>query len=218
MIKRLALSFSLVAVLGVSAILVAPVNQANAQAPVLKKGDRQGSVWGLQNRLLQLGLYKGKVDGKFGPLTQQAVVNYQKQNGLSVDGTVGQGTLHSLRNHTFTSNQIQLLAQLVYAEAKGESLKGQVAVAAVALNRIDSGKFPNTIEGVIYEPLAFTCVQQGTFYEQPDAQAYKAVYLATQGWDPTNGSLYYFNPAKVSSSWIWSRPQTVQIGHHIFAK
>lgn len=218
MIKRLAISFSLIAALGVGTLFATPANQANAAAPVLQKGDQQGHVWGLQNRLLQLGLYKGKVDGQFGPLTQQAVAKYQKQNGLSVDGSVGQSTWNSLENHTFTSKQIQLLAQLVHAEAKGEPLKGQVAVAAVALNRIDSNKFPNTVEGVIYEPLAFTCVPQGTFYDQPNEEAYRAVYLATRGWDPTGGSLYYFNPAKASSSWIWSRPQTVQIGHHIFAK
>ncbi|HET7579250.1 MAG TPA: cell wall hydrolase, partial [Bacillales bacterium] len=119
---------------------------------------------------------------------------------------------------TFTSNQIQLLAQLVYAEARGEPIKGQVAVAAVVLNRIDSNKFPDTVTGVIYEPLAFTCVQLGSFYNQPDKEAYRAVYLAIQGWDPSYGSLYYFNPSKAESDWIWSRPQTVQIGNHIFAK
>ncbi|HEX7065947.1 MAG TPA: cell wall hydrolase [Bacillales bacterium] len=218
MFKRLTISFAVLLTLGMGTAVVAPVDKASASAPVLEEGDHYGFVWGLQKRLQQLGLYKGEVDGLFGPLTEQGVIDFQKRNGLSVDGEVGNHTWKVLRNETFTSDQIQLLAQLVYAEARGESLKGQVAVASVVLNRIESDKFPDTVAGVIYEQYAFTCVQNGSFYNQPDKEAYRAVYLAIQGWDPSYGSLYYFNPGKAESNWIWSRPQTVQIGHHIFAK
>ncbi|HEU5140131.1 MAG TPA: cell wall hydrolase [Bacillales bacterium] len=218
MLQRLMISFVAILMLGIGSAAFAPLDKANASAPVLEEGDHYGYVWGLQERLQQLGLYGGEIDGLFGPLTELAVIDFQKRNGLSADGAVGNHTWKALRNNTFTVDQIQLLAQLVYAEARGESLKGQVAVASVVLNRIDSGKFPDTVSGVIYERHAFTCVQNGTFYDQPNKEAYRAVYLAIQGWDPSYGSLYYFNPSKAKSDWIWSRPQTVQIGHHIFAK
>lgn len=218
LLKRLAFCFALVFAVGTGVSSVAPSITANAAAPVLDKGDREGYVWGLQNRLLQLGIYEGRVDGKFGPLTKQAVKEFQSNYNLPKDGVVGSQTWKTLRNQTFTSDEIQLLAQLVHAEAKGESLKGKVAVAAVALNRIDSNKFPDTVKGVIYEPLAFSPVQDGSFYNPPDKDAYRAVYLATKGWDPTHNSLYFFNPAKAESDWIWTRPQTTQIGKHVFAK
>lgn len=219
MYKRLGISIALIFTIGMGAIVSIPANGiADAASPVLKKGDQKDYVWGLQNRLQQLGLYKDSVDGNFGSSTRQAVKQFQKQNGLTADGHVGEQTWKTLRNQTYTSEEIQLLAQLVYSEAKGESLKGQVGVAAVALNRIDSGKFPNSVNDVIYQHHAFTAVQQGTFYDAPNKKAYQAVYMATAGWDPSNGSLYYFNPDTATSSWIWTRPQTVQIGNHIFAK
>lgn len=218
MFKRISILCTLILTIGFGTIVAAPVHQVDAASPVLKKGDNYNYVWGLQNRLQQLGTFKGKVDGQFGPLTKQAVINFQKQNGLSTDGVVGKGTWNLLRNKTFTSHQIQMLAQLVYAEARGESFKGQVAVAAVALNRIDSSKFPDTLSGVIFQKYAFTCVQNGSYYNQPNKESYKAVYAAIRGWDPSEGSLYYFNPSTATSGWIWSRPETVQIGHHIFAK
>ncbi|HET7578309.1 MAG TPA: spore cortex-lytic enzyme [Bacillales bacterium] len=218
MLKRVAIAAMVLLISGIGVASVAPLNKAEAAAPVLNQGDHYGYVWGLQERLQQLGLYKGKVDGLFGPLTRQAVVDFQKQNGLTVDGKVGPNTLKKLRSETYSSHQIQLLAQLVYAESRGEPFKGQVAVAAVVLNRIDSQKFPDSVAGVIYQPHAFTCVQFGTFYDQPDKEAYRAVYEAIQGWDPSHHSLYYFNPVKATSDWIWSRTETLQIGHHIFAK
>lgn len=115
-------------------------------------------------------------------------------------------------------NEMQMLAQLVYSEARGESFKGQVAVAAVALNRLQSKDFPNTLKGVIFEPYAFTAVDDGQYWLSPNKTAYRAAWEAVRGWDPTNGALYYFNPATATSKWIWSRPQVVQIGKHIFAK
>lgn len=204
--------------IGFGTLFIPAKNYVQAAAPVLEYGDRYGYVWGLQHRLQQLGLYKGKVDGIFGPLTQQAVFTFQRRHGLIVDGIVGPVTWHALREVTFTKEEIQMMAQLVYGEARGEPLKGKVAVAAVVLNRIASPKFPDTVAGVIFEPGAFTAVRDGQYYLQPEKEAYRAVYLAIAGWDPTNGALYYFNPAKASSDWIWSRPQVARIGSHIFAK
>lgn len=219
MYKRLGISIALIFTIGMGAMISIPANGiADAASPVLKKGDQKDYVFGLQNRLQQLGLYKGPIDGHFDSTTRQAVKDLQSQNGLTADGHVGAQTWKTLRDQTYASDEIQLLAQLVYSEAKGESLKGQVGVASVALNRIDSDKFPDTVKGVIYENHAFTAVQQGTFYDAPNKQAYKAVYMAIAGWDPSNDSLYYFNPDTATSSWIWTRPQTVQIGNHIFAK
>lgn len=218
MFKRISILCTLVLTLGFGAAVVAPVHPVDAASPAVKQGDNYNYVWGLQNRLQQLGLYKGAVDGHFGLSTRKAVIAFQKRNGLTADGIVGKKTLKLLRNQTFTSHQIQMLAQVVYAEARGESFKGQVAVAAVVLNRLHSSKFPDTLKGVIFQPYAFTCVLNGTYKNHPNKESYKAVYAAISGWDPSHGSLYYFNPATATSGWIWSRPETVQIGHHIFAK
>ncbi|HET7656718.1 MAG TPA: spore cortex-lytic enzyme [Bacillales bacterium] len=119
----------------------------------------------------------------------------------------------------FSQHDIQLMARMVFAEAKGEPFIGQVAVAAVILNRINSPKFPNTVSGVIYQPGAFTSVANGELWAgNPDKQAKKAVIDALNGWDPSDGALYYFNPAKATSDWIWSRPQIKKIGEHIFTE
>lgn len=117
-----------------------------------------------------------------------------------------------------SERELNLLARIVYAESRGEPYLGQVAVAAVVLNRVNSDEFPDTIEAVIEQPQAFTAVDDGQYYMQPDSTAYKAVKEALQGNDPTGGALYYFNPQTATSKWIWSRQQTIQIGRHIFAK
>ena len=118
----------------------------------------------------------------------------------------------------FYLDKAYLLAKIIYAEARGESYTGQVAIGAVVLNRVKSSKFPNTISGVIYQPYAFTAVNDGQINMEPNQTAYKAAKDALNGWDPTYGSLYYFNPKTATSSWIWSRQQTVTIGNHIFCK
>ncbi|MCZ0067709.1 spore cortex-lytic enzyme [Bacillus sonorensis] len=118
----------------------------------------------------------------------------------------------------FSNNDINLLAQAVYGEARGEPYDGQVAVAAVILNRIDSPIFPNTVAGVIFEPLAFTAVADGQIYMTPDKTAKKAVLDAINGWDPSENALYYFNPDTATSPWIWGRPQIKRIGKHIFCE
>ncbi len=118
----------------------------------------------------------------------------------------------------YSQNDIQLLANAVYGEARGEPYVGQVAVAAVILNRVESPTFPNNASGVIFEPRAFTAVADGQIWLTPNETAKEAVLDAINGWDPTGNALYYFNPDTATSSWIWTRPQIKQIGKHIFCK
>ncbi|WP_062047327.1 cell wall hydrolase [Bacillus sp. JCM 19034] len=116
----------------------------------------------------------------------------------------------------YSDNDIQIMAQAVYGEARGEPYVGQVAVAAVIINRVNSPIFPNTVSGVIFEPRAFTAVADGQIYMEPDETARRAVLDALNGQDPTGNAIYYFNPDTATSGWIWSRPQIKRIGKHIF--
>jgi spore cortex-lytic enzyme len=118
----------------------------------------------------------------------------------------------------FSKNEIDLLSRAVYGEARGEPYIGQVAIAAVILNRMESEKFPHTVAGVVYQPGAFTAVSDGQVWLEPNETARKAVMDAINGWDPTGGCIYYFNPATATSKWIWSRPQKLKIGKHIFCE
>ncbi len=180
----------------------------------------------VQTKLKRWGYYTGAVDGIYGPKTKRAVINFQKKNGLVADGIVGKKTAAalgmSLGNTTTTnkgntsSGDLNLLARCVYAEARGEPYTGQVAVAAVVLNRVKSASFPNTISGVIYQPYAFTAVNDGQINLTPNSTAYKAAQDALNGWDPTYGCLYYYNPKTATSSWIWSRQTVLTIGSHSF--
>lgn len=180
----------------------------------------------IQTKLKRWGYYIGNVDGIYGPLTKEAVKYFQRKNGLSVDGIVGPKTAAALgmtlsssssSSSSISSSDLNLLAKCVYAEARGESYVGQVAIAAVVLNRVESPSFPNTIAGVIYQPYAFTAVDDGQINLTPNSTAYKAAQDALNGWDPTYGAIYYYNPATATSSWIWSRQTTVTIGNHVFA-
>jgi len=178
----------------------------------------------MQTKLKRWGYYKGSVDGIFGSKTKAAVKLFQKKNGLVVDGIVGKKTLAALGMSTgktstsSTSNSdLYLLAKCVHAEARGESYVGQVAVAAVILNRVKSNQFPNTIAGVIYQPYAFTAVNDGQINLEPNQTAYSAARDALNGWDPTYGCLYYYNAATATSKWIYTRKTVVTIGKHVFA-
>ncbi len=177
----------------------------------------------VQTKLKRWGYYTGSVDGIYGSKTKQAVKDFQRKNGLAVDGIVGPKTAAALgmtlssSKTTQSSNDLYLLAKCVYAESRGEPYTGQVAVAAVILNRVKSPSFPNTISGVIYQPYAFTAVSDGQINLTPNSTAYKAAQDALNGWDPTYGCLYYYNPATATSSWIWSRKTVVTIGKHVFA-
>jgi N-acetylmuramoyl-L-alanine amidase len=187
-------------------------------AVVLKQGSSGDYVWDLQYRLKTIGLFNQEMTGYFGTQTRQAVVKYQQKYGLQADGIVGPATWKSLRKHTLNKSEMDILARVIYSEARGEPYVGQVAVGAVVMNRIKSGQFPDTIREVVFQSGAFTAVDDGQYWLTPNATAYKAALDAVRGWDPTGGALYYFNPKTATSKWIWSRPRTVTIGNHVFAK
>ena len=197
----------------------------NESLALSKYGSRGNEVIQIQTKLKRWGYYNGSIDGIYGSKTVAAVRWFQSKNGLTVDGIAGPKTLAAMgiysssSSSSSTSNSdLNLLARLVYGEARGEPYTGQVAVAAVVLNRVESSKFPNSIAGVIYQPGAFDVVSDGQINMAPDATAIKAARDALNGWDPSYGSIYYFNPNTATSSWIWSRPHVVTIGNHRFCK
>lgn len=191
-----------------------------------KYGSRGDEVKQIQTKLKRWGYYYGSVDGIYGSQTVSAVKWFQSKNGLTVDGIAGPKTLAAMgitgtsnsMGGTASNSDLNLLAHLVYAEARGEPYSGQVAVAAVVLNRVKSNSFPNTVAGVIYERGAFSVVADGQINLQPNQTAISAARDALNGWDPTYGAIYYFNPKTATNKWIWSRPMTVTIGNHRFCK
>ncbi|MBR4949762.1 MAG: spore cortex-lytic enzyme [Clostridia bacterium] len=189
-----------------------------------KYGSRGEEVKKIQRVLKNQGLYNGNIDGIFGKQTQNAVRTFQKNNGLAVDGIAGPKTLKAMgisSSSSSSSNRegdVYLLARIISAEARGEPYKGQVAVGAVVLNRVKSPSFPNTLSGVIYQKGAFTAITDGQFNQPISDSAYKAARDALNGWDPTNGCLYYYNPKKTSNKWMHSRPIITVIGNHRFCK
>lgn len=193
-----------------------------------KYGSRGSEVTQIQKKLKQWGYYSGNVDGIYGTQTVNAVKYFQRKNGLKVDGIAGPATLAAIgitsssssssgSSSNYNSN-LNLLARLIYGEARGESYTGQVAVGAVCMNRVKSSSFPNTLSGVIYEPGAFDAVRDGQINLTPNSTARKAAQDALNGWDPSYGAIYYFNPSTATNKWIWSRPMTVTIGKHRFCK
>lgn len=202
-----------------------------AQPPTVNWGSTGQHVINLQTKLKQWGYYKGVVDGKYGAGTAEAVKSFQRKNGLTADGVVGPATWRALglggvsRPATYRPSRgvsarddVTLLARAITAEAGAEPYTGQVAVGAVILNRVESPQFPNTLSGVIYQPLAFESVSNGIINRPPHESAIRAAQDAINGWDPTGGSLFFWNPAKPVSKWIWSRPIVTRIGGHVFAK
>lgn len=211
------------------------------EAAVLKQGSSGQEVKEVQRRLKLWGYYNGAVDGSFGAGTRNAVIAFQKKNGLKADGVVGKSTYKALgmtksyeilangnagntgnSQHTggvngFSSSEVYLLAKTIYAEGRGEPYVGQVAIGAVVLNRVRNKNFPNTISGVVYQKHAFTAVSDGQINLTPNDTAMKAAREAINGWDPTGGALYYYNPAVATSSWIFDRQTITVIGKHIFA-
>ncbi|TXK82713.1 spore cortex-lytic enzyme [Paenibacillus sp. N3.4] len=189
-----------------------------AAAAILKQGSQTGDVWDLQFRLKMLGYYNKQIDGIYGASTTEAIKNFQRNYGLTADGVTGTNTWNALHKYSANQSDLDILAKLIYSEARGESYKGQVAVGAVVMNRLKSSQFPNTVHDIVFETGAFTAVSDGQYWLTPDKTSYLAAQEAVRGWDPTGGALYYFNPDTATSAWIWSRPQTVKIGNHIFAK
>lgn len=198
-------------------------------AAVLKQGSKGGEVKEVQRRLKEWGYYKGEADGVFGAATKAAVIAFQKKNGLTADGIVGKSTYQALGmissynvlqgcgNSEFTSSDLYLIAKAIHAEGRGEPYTGQVAIGAVILNRVRHGSFPNSIAGVIYQKNAFTAVNDGQINLAPNDTAMRAARDAVNGWDPTGGAIYYYNPAIATSSWIFSRKTIAVIGKHVFA-
>ncbi len=223
---RAVLVLALILLLIAASLLAVGAGKVAAAGELLRYGSRGESVRQVQSRLNKLGYWCGTADGIFGVNTRSAVRRFQSAKGLSVDGIVGPKTYSALgissssssSSGGYSSSDLYLLARCVYGESRGEPYVGQVAVAAVVLNRVKSAAFPNSISGVIYQPYAFTCVSDGQLYLEPDQSAYNAARDAMNGWDPTNGCLYYYNPATATSAWIWSRPIMLQIGRHNFCK
>ena len=204
------------------------------QVAVLRQGATGSEVKEMQRRLKQWGYYDGAVDGVFGAGTKKAVVAFQKKNGITADGVVGLQTYkalgmtsayNALLNQTGNSSSasgvsdadLYLLARTIYGEGRGEPYTGQVAIGAVVMNRVRSPEFPNTISGVVYQRHAFTAVSDGQINLTPDDKAMKAAKDALNGWDPTGGALYYYNPAVATSAWIFDRQTITVIGKHVFA-
>jgi len=206
-----------------------PLLRPAQAAVILEIGSSGSNVTKVQKRLIQYGYLEGSADGRFGEKTQAAVRLFQRRNGLAVDGKVGPSTAAALgvtlsasasasaSGSSSSSNQY-LLARLIYAEARGESYKGKVAVGAVVLNRVRSSQFPNTLSGVIYQRNAFESVTNGSINNTPNSECIRAAKEAMNGWDPTGGCLYYYNAATVSrNSWIHTRTVKTVIGRHSFA-
>ena len=203
------------------------------QVAVLRQGSKGSEVREVQRRLKLWGYYNGTVDGVFGEGTKSAIIRFQKKNGLKADGVVGKATYKALGMTSsydalngasssgsvggYNSSDVYLLARTIYAEGRGEPYVGQVAIGAVVLNRVRNNAFPNTISGVVYQKHAFTAVSDGQINLTPNDTAMKAARDAINGWDPTGGALYYYNPAVATSEWIFSRPTITVIGKHVFA-
>jgi N-acetylmuramoyl-L-alanine amidase len=201
-------------------------SQAPAQEVLSKMGSRGDEVRRIQTKLRSLGFFNGSIDGIYGVKTQSAVRQFQKSVGITADGIAGKKTLlylglgdaSSVSSGGYSSSDVYLLAKVIAAEARGESYVGQVAVGAVVLNRVDSSSFPDTVSGVVYQKGAFSAVTDSNWSVSPDATSRKAAQDAINGWDPSGGALYYYNPAKTSNKWIRTRPVVTTIGAHVFCK
>ncbi len=220
--KKLVLALALIFAVNIFIIALAQ----RASADLYKRGSSGAAVSEIQTRLKNWGYYFGAVDGVYGSQTEKAVRWFQQKNGLTADGQVGDKTLAALgmpvsgssggKSGSGGGGNLDLLARLISAEARGEPYEGQVAVGAVVLNRVGHPSFPNSVAEVIYQPGAFSCLDDGQFNEPVAESAYRAARDAMNGWDPSYGAIYYFNPVTATSKWIWARPLIVNIGKHRF--
>ena len=215
------LLFALAAVSLSAVIARVPFVPGGETQTLSKLGSSGKEVTAIQDALRDRGLFQGESTGYYGTKTQAAVKQFQRQKGLTVDGIAGPQTLSALGISVGTVPQatetnIYLLARIISAEARGESYTGQVAVGAVVLNRVEHPSFPDTISGVIYQKGAFTAVTDGQFDQPIASSAYNAARDALNGWDPSGGAIYYYNPDKTSNKWIRSRPVITRIGNHLF--
>ncbi len=209
----------------VSVIFIRNANYNESVSALSKLGSRGDEVIQIQKKLKEYDVYSGNIDGIYGTLTEKGVRAVQKYNGLTVDGIAGPQTLRVMgissgSNSASTSvsqSDVNLLARIISAEARGEPYEGQVAVGAVVLNRVEHPSFPDTFAGVIYQEGAFTAITDGQFQQPVADSAYRAARDALNGWDPSGGAIYYYNPDKTSNQWIRSRPVIKRIGNHLFA-
>jgi N-acetylmuramoyl-L-alanine amidase len=218
--RKLALMLAVVFALNIFLILFIQ-SMPDADAATYRKGSTGTVVTQIQQKLKNWGYYTGAADGIFGSKTDEAVKYFQRKNGLTADGIAGKATLAAMGiadtgAPTAQSTDVNLLARLISAEARGEPYKGQVAVGAVVLNRVKHPSFPSSMSGVIYQPGAFTCISDGQFNQPVADSAYTAARECLNGSDPSGGAIYYFNPATATSAWIWSRPLMLVIGKHRF--
>ena len=191
---------------------------------VSKSGSRGEEVRKIQTKLKNWGYYSGSVDGVYGWQTESAVKSFQKKNGLIADGVAGEKTLNAMGITTSQGSSgtgandanIELLARVINGEARGEPYEGQVAVGAVVLNRVDHPSFPNSISGVVYQKGAFTAVDDGQINAAMYASSRRAARDALNGWDPTGGAIYYYNPKTATNQWIRTREVICTIGEHVF--
>ena len=184
-----------------------------------RQGATGNEVREIQERLSKLDLYNGAIDGIYGPATAQAVRDFQRQKGLTIDGIAGNMTLEALgiiTSESIYEDDLYLLASVIYGEGRGEPYEGQVAIGAVVLNRVESEVFPNSVYEVVFQNGAFSAVNDGQIYLGVDETAINAARDALNGADPTGGALYYWNPATATSQWIWSIPIETAIGRHVF--
>lgn len=223
--KRLLLLWKIAVILLVNILVVLAVAQPALPA-LSRRGSRGEEVKQIQTVLKDRELYEGNIDGIYGSQTEKAVIQFQKQIGLTPDGIVGPKTLSAMGLGEvpsgvtgiggYSANEVALLARIISAESRGEPYAGQVAVGAVILNRVAHPSFPNTLAGVIYQPGAFSCLDDGGVNAAVADSAYRAARDAINGSDPSGGALYYYNPAKATSQWIFSRPIITVIGQHRF--
>ena len=190
-------------------------------------GSRGDEVKKVQKKLSELGFYDGGIDGIYGKSTQNAVTKFQKSVGITADGIAGSKTLlylglgggsSSNNNTSYSNSDVELLAKVISAEARGESYEGQVAVGAVILNRVAHPSFPDSISGVVYQNGAFSCVNDSNWYKPVSETSKRAAIDVLNGWDPSGGAIYYFNPAKTNDKFMHSRPVLKVIGNHKFCK
>lgn len=227
--KKRIIIISIIALLitGTSTIIYKNSQKNETIETLSKYGSRGSEVTQIQTKLKRWGYYSGNIDGIYGTQTVNAVKYFQRKNGLTADGIAGPATLKAMgittssnsssSTSSYNSN-LNLLARVIYGESRGEPYTGQVAVGAVVMNRIKSSSFPNTLSGVVYQPGAFDAVKDGQVNLTPNSTAIKAAQDAMNGWDPSYGAIYYFNPSTATNKWIWSRPMTVTIGKHRFCK
>ena len=218
-----------VAIVILNLLIIALFPSNTSMETLSKMGSTGSEVRQIQQKLVNWGYLNDKVDGIYGTKTRNAVIAFQKKNGLTADGIAGPATLRAMGIFTSSGSSttggaaqaggqsdLNLLARLISAEARGESYTGQVAVGAVVLNRMEHPSFPDTMAGVIYQNGAFSCLYDGQFNQPVAESAYRAAQDAMNGWDPSGGAIYYYNPPTATNQWIRSRPVIARIGKHVF--